>query len=287
MPFKAPQSSRRENNFGALRLLLAMLVIVSHSPELVDGNRSREILARVVGSFSLGEVAVDGFFLVSGYLITKSWVQSRGIASYLSKRVFRIVPAYLVAFLLCVLVVAPLAGAVESPASPPTALRLVSEMIWLSPPHLAGAFAGLHNPLLDGSMWTIAYEFRCYLAVIVVGLAAPYVPWGRWALLAIVIVLIGLNLTGVMQTVPSVSDMALGIPSCSVRLFAAFGVGSLYYIFSDKLEITNNGAKLCLFLLIPLLFSPTLDETAFLVFGSYLLFWFAFKNSRFAAQPLG
>ena len=98
----------RANNFGALRLLFAALVIVSHSPELVDGNRSREVLTRVFGTMSFGEVAVDGFFLVSGYLISMSFARSRTTLSYLEKRVGRIVPGYLVAFSICSFVIAPL-----------------------------------------------------------------------------------------------------------------------------------------------------------------------------------
>jgi peptidoglycan/LPS O-acetylase OafA/YrhL len=72
----ASEAGSRDNNFGFLRLLFATLVIVSHSPELVDGNRSREILTSLFGTISFGELGVDGFFIISGYLVAKSFTST-------------------------------------------------------------------------------------------------------------------------------------------------------------------------------------------------------------------
>lgn len=46
---------QKANNFGVLRLLFAILVIVSHSPEMIDGNRSRELLTQIFGTMSFGD----------------------------------------------------------------------------------------------------------------------------------------------------------------------------------------------------------------------------------------
>ena len=90
--FDTHNSSERANNFGMLRLLFAVLVIVAHAPIMVDGNHAREPLTMLFGTVSFGDVGVDGFFLVSGYLITKSFVSTASVSAYLVKRVFRIVP---------------------------------------------------------------------------------------------------------------------------------------------------------------------------------------------------
>jgi peptidoglycan/LPS O-acetylase OafA/YrhL len=138
----------RNNNFGFLRLLFAGLVIVSHSPELVDGNRSRELLTRLFGTLSFGEIAVDGFFLISGYLITQSYMRTESTIAYLSKRVLRIVPAYAVSFLLCAFLIAPFAGGAEV-LTPHGAANVLSQMPTLSQPFVPGVFAGLHYELLQ------------------------------------------------------------------------------------------------------------------------------------------
>jgi peptidoglycan/LPS O-acetylase OafA/YrhL len=86
-----------KNNIGFLRLLFASFVIIGHSPELLDGNRNREPLSMIFHTISLGDLAVDGFFLLSGFLITKSMVNSRSFCRFLERRVFRIYPAFMLA----------------------------------------------------------------------------------------------------------------------------------------------------------------------------------------------
>ena len=96
------------NNFHLLRFVFASLVIISHAHEIKDGDRSNEILTTIFGSISFGELAVDCFFVISGYLITKSWLENPRFSAFLSSRILRIFPAFIVASLLCALILGPL-----------------------------------------------------------------------------------------------------------------------------------------------------------------------------------
>ena len=93
------------NNFGLLRLVLALAVVVSHASSVVDGRVEDEPLFGSTG-FTLGEHAVNGFFAISGFLVTMSFVR-RGWRDYLLARVLRIAPGLIAA----TLVVALLLGA--------------------------------------------------------------------------------------------------------------------------------------------------------------------------------
>lgn len=261
----------RANNLGLLRLLFAALVVVAHSPELIDGNRSREVLTRVFGTLSFGEVAVDGFFLISGYLITRSYLGAASPGEYLVRRILRIYPGFLVASLVCIAVVAPLAGGVLTPSA---WLKSLGRMALLAPPDVPGAFAGLPYPQLNGSMWTISYEFGCYLLVVVLGVAGVLKrPRVYLALLA------GLGLLYALRghvPVLGLSD-ALGFRLASLIRFAAvFCCGGAFYLLRHRIAYSARGAALAALLLVPLLFSPTLAEPALVLLGGYLVFWFAF-----------
>ena len=83
--------ARPHNNFALLRLALALAVVVSHAFSVTTGEVQDEPLARLTG-FTLGEHAVNGFFAISGFLVTMSF-DRRGWRDYAVARTLRIAPA--------------------------------------------------------------------------------------------------------------------------------------------------------------------------------------------------
>ena len=266
----------RQNNFNILRLFFAALVIVSHSPVLVNGDRSGEILTMIFGTLTAGDVAVDGFFLISGYLITQSFLGTPAIGLYLKKRFARIFPGYAVAFLLCALVVAPFVGGVGVWSLGGIG-KLLTQMATLLPPKVAGVFPGLPQPSLNGSLWTIRFEFECYLAVAALGVTGLLRPRFWPALAATAAILLGVGIAGAVPGGHQIHEPFLPTLAKDTRFFMIFAVGAVFYLFRDRIKLTAIGAVASTILLIPAMFSWHMAEAAVAVFGGYLIFWFAFK----------
>jgi peptidoglycan/LPS O-acetylase OafA/YrhL len=267
----AAELGRRANNFGTLRLLFAGLVILAHAPELIDGDRSRELLTRAFGTLSFGEVAVDGFFLVSGYLVTHSYRTRRSFSDYVRRRALRIYPGFVVASLLCLLVVAPLAGAdMHAVSATESLLRLGLLLMPVAP----GAFEGLPYPFLDGSMWTIPCEFGCYLILGLIGTTRALRIRERYLVL-----LAGLGglmaLRWLCLPIGRPGDLA-GTLSEMIRFVFVFCSGGAFQLFGDRISYTHRRACGAALLLLPAMFIKPLAEPAFAVLGGYLVFWFAF-----------
>lgn len=269
--------ARHDNHFNLIRFVLASLVILSHSPEIIDGDRHRELLTRAFGTISFGEFAVDGFFILSGYLIVMSWHRRVSTADYLARRVLRIYPGFVVAALVCAFVVGPIGSENASGylrgIQP---IRLLSGLVRLELAGVPASFPGTHYASLNGSLWTLAYEFRCYLLVALLGLLGLYARrWTVATLAAVLLVLSALPDQGNFE--PGRVIIALfGVPMETIRLTACFLVGAAFWLYRDRVTIRTAGLIVVVPALIGCLFNARVATIGMAVFGGYLLLWLAF-----------
>jgi peptidoglycan/LPS O-acetylase OafA/YrhL len=173
------------NNFNLIRLLAAWLVIHGHA-WAITGTAGGDIVARLTGIKFAGALAVDMFFVISGFLIAAS-LERNSVRGYLRARALRILPALAVCVGLSVLVLGPLLSTAPDYWRSPMTWNYfwVNASLWSSRYFLPGVFDSLPNPAINGSLWTLPVEARLYLALLgasLLGMLAPrrYVP--AWAL---------------------------------------------------------------------------------------------------------
>ena len=81
-----------KNNFGVIRFILAINVLISHF-FILQGNARVVTIGSSEAGVDIGTISVGGFFAISGYLLTKS-AGSQTTRKYMLNRIFRIFPAY-------------------------------------------------------------------------------------------------------------------------------------------------------------------------------------------------
>jgi peptidoglycan/LPS O-acetylase OafA/YrhL len=158
----------RENNFDFLRLLFSSLVIISHSFPLT-GIREQEILMQVTNNQAdFGGLSVKAFFIISGFLIFQSLERSRSYTDYLWKRILRLFPALLVMGIFILLVIALFLYKSDVPIlenySFLTYFPRVLSLFFLQG-NIDGVFQDLPYQTINGSLWTLCYEFSMYITI--------------------------------------------------------------------------------------------------------------------------
>ena len=90
------------NNFDFIRLVAALLVLVSHQFALQGLPEPG-----VQGLYSLGGLGVLVFFSISGYLVAQSWLNDPHWLRFAARRLLRIVPGLLVVMVACTFILGP------------------------------------------------------------------------------------------------------------------------------------------------------------------------------------
>jgi peptidoglycan/LPS O-acetylase OafA/YrhL len=275
----------RGDQFNLLRLSFASAVLFSHCFELIDRGRIHEPLDRLFHTFSAGDLAVDGFFALSGYLILQSWTSDPHPGRYLARRVLRIYPAFLVVTLLCGLVLGPIfGGGAAHYFGQFHPLDFTMSALLLREPVVPPVF--IDNPYSDvnGSLWTIQYEFMCYVIVLVAGLLARNRRAFWWVVWLAALALNSFAGDALERIRFPGSRILLGDePASFVRFLGFFGSGVLCYLYRDRLRLRAAPAALCAGALVLSLLSYDTARLVLPTAGTYLLFWLAFHPSADSA----
>jgi peptidoglycan/LPS O-acetylase OafA/YrhL len=222
-----------QNAFDLLRLVLATLVVLEHSYFLIDGTSERDplsILSR--GQTNSGQLAVYMFFSLSGFLVTSSLLESSGVLHYLKKRVARIVPGFLVATAMACLIVGPLTAIdVGQYFRSQNWRNIIIGALALKQVGVTGILEGNALQLVHGTLWTIKYEFDCYLILALLGALGLMRPEFRLPVFAVLTGVFAVAMVVGMPTVDhGIAALLISSPDQWSQLFPFFFVGSAFFL---------------------------------------------------------
>ena len=241
LPTVAVAIAYGHNNFGVLRLALALAVVFSHAFSVATGSIAAAPLARSTG-FTLGEHAVNAFFAISGFLVMMSY-ERRGWRDYSMARLLRIAPGLVAATLVVALLIGGGMTRLDLSA------YLVDPQLWrfiqgtLTTFKSAAALPGVfeNNPLTFpmGTVWTLKYETMCYLGVLVAGLVGLTrrrdLVLGVWVLLVLAVIM--------REVVAPHGSKGL---ETALRLLLIFLTGGLIYLWRERVPLSLLGLGVAL-----------------------------------------
>jgi peptidoglycan/LPS O-acetylase OafA/YrhL len=192
--FLSALAETRENNFTLLRLALAWLVLFGHSWQLAGARGVDPLSAVFAGRTWIGAVAVNGFFAVSGFLVTAS-VLRHGLLGFAAARLLRILPGLVVCVLVSTFALGPLftnetlAGYFRDPTSWCYLANVVlwPELKW----NLPGVFLGNPVTTVNAVFWSLPAEVSCYVWLAAVGLVGRLDDRARANLILLGLLLLG------------------------------------------------------------------------------------------------
>lgn len=250
--------------FDGLRLFGAVSVMFSHAFLIATGSEETEPFIRLLGPGNLlGLYGVFTFFIISGFLLTRS-LQSRPSAiTYSVNRALRILPGFLFCTFMTVAVIGPLFTTLtmmEYLSSPETTQYVTRTLGTLDDAGLPGVYGGPRgavSTVVNGSLWSLHYEALSYVLLLLVWTIAPS---------SRIAALVAVTLSALMWVFPSV-DKAIASVAYTLPYFAG---GVLMHWIQGRYGTTRRGAAISLVLLLASCVIGV-QRYAFAVFGAYLV----------------
>jgi peptidoglycan/LPS O-acetylase OafA/YrhL len=224
-----------DNNFNLLRFTAASAVLGAHCWPLSGGSDVADPLYGLIG-ITMGGLAVQIFFGISGFLVASSWTRNPRTVSFLAARILRIFPALFVVLVATAFVLGPAMTVLplqEYFSSFATWIYVPTGLALLKAPggRLPGVFAEAPYPFtLNGSLWTLFFEVGLYCLIMAIGL----IGWLRPRRFGIV-------LLGLAIAAAAVSLLPIARTSAILANFALvtspFLTGTTAWIWRDRISV--------------------------------------------------
>jgi peptidoglycan/LPS O-acetylase OafA/YrhL len=263
----------RDNNFNLIRFLAASAVLVDHSFALVPGELAAASPVDL-RPFEIGRWAVDVFFIISGFLVTRSVMTQPTLVDYGVARVLRLFPALVVVCFALAFILGPIVALVSpltyfSDPKPwlyvPVTASLVTHSMTLP-----GVFDTVPEAgIVNSPLWTLRYEAFCYLLLAL--FAAVGLFWSRARA--------GLMLAAMLAVYAAVTfatdwrEQSSAIDS-TLRFLLDFFLGGALFIFAGRIRL-GLGVAVGLAVVALLAYATPAFEAAARIALAYGVIWFA------------
>lgn len=227
-------TQNKDNNFNLIRIVAAMSVLITHSFALAIGTGDAEPFRNALG-MTIGAIAVDVFFITSGFLVTASMLTRKNVIEFSVARILRIFPALLVMLALTVFFMGllftslPFTSYVFNQA---TLLYLVKSATLIAGVGSTLPSVFMDNPYpnaINGSLWTMPYEVRMYVLLVGIWIVLHTKKRALEQTVTVSAITSGIFLI--------FSHLYFGIDSPFAKLFFMFFSGSTFYFKREKIEI--------------------------------------------------
>lgn len=242
----------KTNSFNFLRLALAVSVLIGHSFEL-GGFGYDPVFYFSQNIYSIGALAVDCFFAISGLLITMSYKKINSVIIFLWHRFLRIFPGYWLCIILSSILLqwyflnkidlsyaqhnflGPTLSVCQSIVGcflplilgwSPDLGNLAQKLPLFEQGYIPGIFG---NESVNGSLWSLYHEFRLYCLIALLGVTRLL---NKWIVLGIALFSWILYFYCIYKE-PSWSGLA---GASAYRTTAHFMIGSMFYFVPNTLN---------------------------------------------------
>ncbi len=221
------------NFFTPLRFLFAYMVLIGHAFVVVRGGSAYE--PHIFYQFTMSYIAVNLFFIASGFLVTASMLYRKNMANFLSARILRIFPALIAHVFVILLVFGPLTTTLplwEYLTHPDTLKQPLSVLTFGDTDMaLPGIVPNNSEHIASGALWTLRYEVLAYIGTLLaftLGLMrARWMLAGQFILFAVALPVA--LYSGLYDQLPATAQSLLRFGMC-------YGLGACIYAYRERIN---------------------------------------------------